>query len=141
MSIEYVNSPLLDARLWGSPLFTAPANQETEFNFEIPFDCKWNGIEIFAWGPNKGDHMKLQTEYNAGPYGWKRYKKFGKHFNIYPNYVNKIILFPSEPKAGVRVCVYYTNTGNTPVDFSINLYTFVDEQVVNTNNLEEGEDW
>ena len=136
------DKPILDARLTGSDLFTATANSETHHYFNFNFDCLFNGVELYAWDSNTGDKVELITEYYAPPLGaWLRYKKFGKTFNIYPNTLQNYILFPTEPKAGVRVKVTYNNTGNTDVKFSMNLFIFNDQQQVNTAVAEQGEDW
>jgi len=37
--------------------------------------------------------------------------------------------------------VVYKNEGNTSVFWSANLFTFVDQALVNPNILQEGEDW
>lgn len=141
MSQYGTDKPILDARLSGTDLFTAPAGQKTKFYFNFNFDCKFNGTEMYAWDSNRGDKLNLSTEYNAGPYGWKTYKKFGKEFNVYPNTIQKYILFPTEPKAGVRLVVEYDNKGVTDVEFSMNIFLFVDQQKINLSILEEGEDW
>lgn len=143
MDAQYGSSkPRLDARLKGTDLFTAPANSTSEHIFYFTFDCKFNGIEMFAWDSNKGDHLALFTDYYVPPLAsWKRYKKFGKHFNVYPNNLQKYVLFPTEPSNGVRLRLEYTNTGNTAVDFSLNLFMFADRSLVDTSTASEGEDW
>lgn len=136
------DKPILDARLTGTDLFTAPANSTTDHYFNFGFDCLFNGAELYCWDSNKGDKIELSTEYYVPPTDtWNRYKKFGKDFNVYPNVVQNYILFPTEPKAGVRVRIRYTNTGDTAVDFSLNMFIFADQQQVNPSVLEEGEDW
>jgi len=141
MSQYGTDKPILDARLTGSDLFTAPAGVKTKFYFTFDFDCKFNGTEVYAWDSNAGDKIELITEYNAGAYGWKRYKKFGKEFNIFPNTLQKYILFPTEPSAGVRLVVEYDNTGLTEVKFSLNIFLFTDQEIVKPSILQEGEDW
>ena len=75
MSQFGTDSPLLDARLHGTgQIYTATAGQVTDFYYTIPFDCKFNGLEIIS--DNNvllGDSVSIQTEYNAGSYGWKRF--------------------------------------------------------------------
>jgi len=133
--------PVLDARIEGSETFTATANSTTTHYIVFDFDCEFEGLEIAADNPTFGDHVEMSTEYNAGAYGWKRYKKFGKRFNIYPNHVSRIILFPTLPSAGVRIAISYTNTGNSDTKFSINKFQYVSRTVVKPSELQEGEDW
>lgn len=148
MSTEFGTvAPLLDARLEGTQLFTALANTETNFYYyfqhesDVP-DVKFNGVALYAYDANKGDSIELWTEYYVPPLNiWKRYKKFGKNWNIAPNTLMKDILFPTVPKNGVRVVFKYKNSGNNDVDFWINLYNFVDQQLVKPSLLEEGNDW
>lgn len=141
MSAQYgSDNPLIDARLQGTPLFTATPGLSTHYH-TFDFDCKMNGVEVYAWDANQGDNMSIESQYNAEPYGWKRYKKFGKNWNIYPNERSRIILFPTEPKAGVRLAFTYDNKGVVDVKFSINVFQFIDRQYINPSLLEEGEDW
>lgn len=133
--------PNVDARLEGSEVMSAVGNTSTEFYINFNFDCDMTGIEFYAWSPNKGDTLNFYTEYNAGPYGWKRYKKFGKNFNVFPNHISRIILFPTSPKAGSRIKVVYNNTGNSAVDFSINRFQFTAIEKIDPTKLQEGEDW
>jgi len=148
MSAEYGSSnPLLDARLEGSNLFNAPANQASKhyYNFSVESgvpDVKFNGVSIYAYDANKGDKMNLWTEYTIdGGTTWLRYKKFGKSWNIAPNTLMKDILFPTTPTNGVRVVFEYINNGNNAVDFFANLYNFIDQQVVNPAQGQQGVDW
>lgn len=135
-------TPLLDARLLGIGKFSTPAGQTAEHTYVFTYDCKFNGIEVLTDSNVAfGDNITLWTEYNAGPYGWKRFKKFGKSWHVKKDNVLRIILFPTEPKAGVRLVLKYENTGATTVDIAVNLFTFVDQAVINTQVLEEGEDW
>lgn len=130
-----------DARLQGTQLFNAAVGV-THHYFDFQFNCNFEGIEFYAWDSSKGDTLSMQTQYYAGPtYGWIRYKKFGKTFNVFPNNVTRIILFPTEPILGVRIKFTYDNKGSAPVDFSANLFQFKDHEVVNTAILDEGADW
>lgn len=142
MSAEYgVTRPKLDARLQGSDVFTATANSTTEHYYTFDFDCDFNGVEIYTHGSEIGHKVKLTTEYNAGLYGWKRYKKFGKSFNIFPKCLQKYILFPTKPSAGVRVHISYTNPESSDVKFAVNFFQFVQQESVDPSQLQEGTDW
>jgi hypothetical protein len=146
MAMYGSNQPLLDARLEGK-LFSAPANTKTKlyytFSHEQALDnVKFIGVSLYAWASNVGDNVTLWTEYYVPQLNvWKRYKKFGKTFMIFPDTEMKNILFPTTPSNGVRVVVEYDNKGNTAIDFAINFYNFVDQTSVSPSNLEEGEDW
>lgn len=133
----------LDARLEGTDLFSAPANTVTTFYKDFTFDCKFNGIEIFAFASKAGDKVDLLTEYYAAPLtAWKRYKKFAKSFNVFPTTLQKYILFPTEPSVGVRLAIKYTNTHATEAAvFSANLFQFTPSSLVDTSVAAEGEDW
>ena len=142
MSQYGTDKPILDARLHGAGLYTADANSVTSHYYNFTFDCKFNGIEIITDENVKlGDNITLITEYNAGPYGHKRYKKFGKDWYLKKDDKTRIILFPTEPKAGIRLHIKYNNTSQNAVTFAVNLFTFVDQQVVDPNTLQEGDDW
>lgn len=139
-------NPSLDARIEGTPLFSAPAGTKTEFRITFDFDCDLQGIELFAWSSNPGDNVELRTEYDinnspGNPPIWRRYKKFGKNFNVYPNHVNRVIIFPTKPKVGVCLVVSYDNKGEEPVQFSLNKFQFIPLAKVDTSLGEEGEDW
>ena len=135
-------NPSLDARLEGSPLFTATANSITEHIIGFDFACDFNGIEFYAWSSNAGDNLTFQTEYYAGPvYNWIPYKKFGKNFNVYPDHVTRVIIFPTKPFLGVRVKIKYDNKGTEDVKFSMNKFQFAEYENVNTAILDSGEDW
>lgn len=133
-------NPSLDSRLQGVPKFTAPIGDSThEHIFE--FDCDFNGVEIYSMCDELGHSVTLETHYNAGPYGWKRYKRFGKTWNLCPNNNCRIILFPTKPKEGIKLVVKYHNPSLSPVDFIVNLFQFIEMENVNPASLEEGEDW
>lgn len=142
MSMFGTDVPLLDARLGGAGVFTSTAGTDTTHYYTFGFDCKYNGIEVITDSNSVlGDHVTLWTEYNAGQYGWKRYKKFGKEWYLKPNDRTRIILFPTEPSAGVRLAMKYHSTGVNDVVMAVNLFMFVDQAKVNPGALEEGEDW
>ena len=142
MSLIYNGSekPELDTRAQGTDLFTATANSTTSHYFTFNFDCELTGMELFAWNPNKGDKVTIFVEYNAGAYGWLRFKKFSKSFNVYPNHVNRAIAFPTLPKAGTRMRVDYT-CGENSVDFSLNVFQYAVREDVNASLGQQGEDW
>lgn len=136
------NNPLLDARLVGTDLFTATANSTTDHYFNFEFDCLFNGVEFYAFNSSAGDKVELSTEYYVPPMNtWLRYKKFGKNFNVYPNLLQKYILFPTTPQAGVRVRVRYINVENVDVKFSMNLFVFKDQQELDLSLAQQGDDW
>lgn len=140
-------APLLDFRGEGVE-YQAPVQVESSFHYynftheqAVGF-INFFGVSIYAWDSNKGDKITMWTEYYVPQLDeWKKYKKFAKNFNIFPNTEMKDILFPTTPTNGVRLAIGYTNKGSTPVDFYINLYNFVDQQQVSPSHLEEGEDW
>lgn len=143
MSAIYIGSqrPELDTRAAGSDLFTATANSTTSHYFNFDFDCEFNGLEFYAWNPNKGDYLTLYVEYYATPLAkWNRYKKFGKKYNIYPDHVNRVVTIPALPSLGTRVRIDYT-CGANAVDFSLNVFQFAAREVVDTSTAQEGEDW
>jgi hypothetical protein len=130
-----------DPRLQGMPLATATPG-DTEHYYVFPFNCNFEGIDLYAWDSNPGDHITFETEYYAGEtYGWIRYKKFGKTWNVFPHEKTRIILFPTEPFLGNRIKCTYKNLGVSDVKFAINLFQFVDSKIVRPSYLEEGEDW
>lgn len=142
MSQYGTENPLLDARLHGAGVFTATNSSTTSHEYLFTFDCKFNGIEIITDSNVEiGDYLRLETQYNAGAYGWKRYKKFGDKWYIKPNDRSRIILFPTEPSSGVKLLINYTSVGTSDVKFAFNLFTFVDQVKLDTGILEEGEDW
>ncbi len=132
--------PLLDARLWGTEIFSAAAGESTHY-ITFPFDCKFSGVDFIAESSTFGDTVSIQTEYNAGVYGWKRYKKFGKNWHVKANERDRILLFPTEPKQGIRVKITYNNVGESTVRFTLNMFTFAEQEKINPLILQEGADW
>jgi len=147
MSFNINNAPLLDARLEGMGVMTAPAGEVATYYYTVNLPQHidrqyFNGISFYAWDSNKGDYLTLWTEYYVPPLSaWKRYKKFAKEWMVMPNTEMKDILFPTTPTNGVRVVIEYHNVGANPVDFVANLYNFVDQQQVSPSQLQEGDDW
>lgn len=144
MSQYGTDVPLLDARLFGHDIvYTAIKNTTTDFYYTFTYGCKFNGIEIITdSNVELGDGITLSTEYNAGPHGWKRYKKFGDVWHLKKDDRTRIILFPTEPSAGVRVKMGYKSVGTVnDVKFVVNFFTFTDQEIVKPSLLEEGEDW
>ena len=133
-------NPLLDARFFGSPVFEAAASSTTEHTITFPFKCKFNGLDIYSNASEIGHKMNVITEY---PYNeeYRRFKKSTKDWNIFPSQKVRIHLFPVEPVAGIRLKIFYTNTSIANCKFAINLFTFVDQQIVNPLEGEQGEDW
>lgn len=144
MSVFGTEVPLLDARLFGhDTVYTATANTNTDFYFNFPFDCKYNGTEIITdENVVLGDSISFITEYNAGPLGYKRYKKIAKCWHLKANDRARIILFPTEPTPLLRMKMQYKSVGTlNNVKFVVNFFTYVDEVNLDTSSLEEGEDW
>lgn len=135
--------PLLDARLFGHDIvYNAPAGVTTDFTFQFPFNCKFNGSEILTdANAVLGDTITFLTEYDAGPFGWKRYKKISKCWHLMPSDRTRIILFPTDPTTSTRVKIQYKSTGLNAVNFCINFFCFIEETDVDPNQLHEGEDW
>ena len=150
--------PSVDARLQGIvPIgntegdivcTVTPAEGTKTFEWAFPFDCDFNGIQVFCYNANSGDYIeRFETRYfippeYAPPIGvWKRYKKFGKFWPLMGGHVQKILLFPTKPKEGIRLIFKAKNTGTEDLKFSLGLYTFVVEAKINTSTGEEGEDW
>ena len=133
--------PLLDARLQGAMFETAPASAKSSYYFNFPFDCNFNGVDFYAWSPNSGDNLDLYTEYTTdGGTTWLRYKKFGKKWYVMPE-KERVLLFPTTPSVGVRLRVDYDNVGPDAVKFVLNLWTFVDQTLVDPAQGQQGEDW
>lgn len=134
-------SPLLDARLWGVGPYVCPPGLSTHY-LTIPFDCKFSGIDLISSTQTYGDKISLKTEYFVPPLNeWKRFKRFGKNWNVVPNERDRIILFPTEPKEGVRVAIDYENASQVECKIYLNLFTFTEQERVNPSLLQEGEDW
>lgn len=133
--------PALDARLEGSAIFNCPANTVKTFYVPFDFDCELSGIEIYAWSSNVGDNVSMETQYQINENTWKRYKKFGKGWNVFPDRPCRIILFPTTPKEGIRMAITYNNKGQSAVNFCINKFQFVDEAKVDPTQGQEGEVW
>lgn len=132
--------PEMDARLRGKYWSNIPIGvSNLEYVFE--YDCSFNGAAIWSSVTKGGSSITLETQYDAGPYGWKRYKRFGKDWNLYPNYVCKTILFPTKPKAGIKLLITVDNQEGAPIDLGINLFTFIYSEIVNPSSLQEGSDW
>lgn len=134
-------SPLLDARLWGVGPFVCPVGESVHY-ITIPFDCKFSGLDLASTTQSYGDKISLQTDYYVPPLDvWKRFKKFGKNWNVIPNERDRVILFPTEPREGVRIAITYFNASEVEQKVYVNLFTFVDQQKVEPSLLQEGEDW
>ena len=144
MGAEYGFPELdLDARIQSTGIYTATKNSTTTSYFTFGFDCMFNGLEILVdANALLGDTLSLETQYDAGEFGWKRYKKFVDGFLICPGSLHRYILFPTKPTSGVRIELQYTSTGATnDVKYGLNLFTYADTETVNPGALEEGTDW
>ena len=136
----------IDARLEGK-FFNAPANAKTKFYYSFSHEqeienVRFIGTALYAWNSNAGDNVTLWSEYYVPQLSvWKRYKKFAKTFQIFPNMQMKDLLFPTTPSNGVRVVIEYDNKGNSAVNFAMNFYNFVSIQTIDFSVLGEGVDW
>lgn len=143
------NNLEIDARLKGLIFGEASPNSTTEFYYIFDFDCKFNGLDFYVWNSNAGDNITLETQYNANPDPltresnpvWLRYKKFGKNWYVFPNVNKEIVLFPTTPKAGVRLVIKYNNVGNSAAKLAINGFIFTDSESVNPSLGQQGTDW
>lgn len=126
----------------GKMYFTAQAGNNS-YTMPFPFDCKFEGIEIFSQDANIGDHIPMfEVRYSIdGGVNWLRFRKFAKNWSIFPSTLCRIILFPTEPKAGTLLAFDYYNEGATAIKFSLNLFVMTDEEAVDVMQAEEGEDW
>lgn len=131
--------PKVDTRLQKAGKYTASTGTSKHY-FEFEFDCLFNGLQVFSTNANLGDTVSLEVQYNYGG-AWKRYKKFGKEWFIFPNNILDIISVPSEPKDGMRIEFEYNNTGESSVDIFVNIYTYYDQTTINVAAGQEGEDW
>lgn len=138
--MEMFNDPALDARMKGVYFSDIPTGEST-VEYIFPFDCLFNGLTVSSSVTQLGSTVKLETYYNAGPHGWKRYKKFADSFNLFPGSIDKNILFPTKPKSGVKILITVNNNDGVAIDLALNLFQFTDVEKVDTQILQEGEDW
>ena len=135
-----------DAHLEGFNISDAPLGT-SEHHFYFTYDCSFMGAAMYSSVTKLGTTIDIRTEYFAGLHPvtneqiWLRYKKFGKSWNMFPNYVCKSILFPTKPKVGIRIVVTINNNDVGPIDFGMNLFNFADIEVVNPSLGQEGKDW
>lgn len=133
--------PLLDARLEGVIYGTATADTTTSFYYNFAGTREFNGVETYAWNASAGDYITLLTEYWSGA-SWLRYKKFAKKWYIFPDTPQRVILFPTAPKNGIRLRVDYTNThASQDVTFALNMFKFIEQQTIDISVGEQGENW
>lgn len=133
--------PELDGRLEGWGLKTATANSKTTHSIVLTEDVMFNGIEFYAWSSHAGDNLTLSTWYPDGQGGWLRYKKTAKNWMIFPDTLNRIVLFPSYPATGIKIQIEYDNKGQSDVEFAINLFKYIDTIKLDVSQGEQGEDW
>lgn len=138
-------APLLDARLEGKFFTFGGTNDSIQyynFSHEAEVDkVYFYGVETFCNG-ELGDSVDMWTEYYVPQLNeWKRYKKFGKNYMIFPNVMQKNVLFPTTPKLGVRLAIKYNQVGTGEVKFIMNMFNFVDQQEVKPSALQEGVNW
>lgn len=140
-----VDAPALDFRGEGTHMVFEKGTSQATYNFSheaAAVKVSFFGVALYAWDSSLGDTVNMWTEYYVPPLGeWKRYKKFAKNYNIFPKTEMKDILFPTTPTNGVRLVIEYTNTGIAPVNLFMNLYNFVDQQLIDTSTASEGIDW
>lgn len=132
--------PNLDARLKGILFKDIPVGtHEREYIF--PFDCKFNGIISYSSVTKIGSTIRMETQYQAAPDVWYRYKKFGDDWNLFPNYACKNVLFPTTPVEGIKLLFKITNNETVPIDIGFNLYQFADLEHVDPTQGQQGADW
>ena len=133
-------TPSVDARLIGHLFQNVPVGT-SEQEFIFPYDCNFNGAAITSTVTKLGTKISLETRYQAAPGVWFRYKRFGRDWNMFPNYVCKTLLFPTRPKQGIKLVIGVENNEGVPIDIGINLYTFANLENVNPMLGQQGEDW
>lgn len=132
--------PELDARLKGLLFKDIPTGiSQVEYIFE--YDCSFNGAAIASSVTKLSTSIKLETQYTIGDDIWLRYKKFGDSWNLYPNYICKNILFPTQVKAGIKLIITIDNKEGSLIDLGINLFTFIPSEEVKPELGQQGEDW
>lgn len=131
----------LDSWLEGFGPFVCPPGQSTHY-INFTYNCMVNGIEIINDQTAYGDKINLESQYYIPPLSvWKRYKKFGKNWNIKPSTPDRIILFPTEPQNGVRFKLIYENNSVSDIKIWVNLFKFVTFNKIDTSQGQEGTDW
>jgi len=135
------NSPHKDARLKGLLFKDIPIGISTvEYIFE--YDCAFNGAALFSDVSSIGSSLAMETQYTIdGGTTWLRYKKFAKGWNLFPNYVCKTIMFPTMPKAGIKLLITVDNKEGGPINIGMNMFTFTDLEKVSPSLGEQGVDW
>lgn len=154
MGVEYgSDNPNLDARLQGiipnentgNDLIckVTQADGNKTFTWNFPFSCKMNGIQINCYQSNIGDYLeRVETRYSLDQGAtWKRYKKFAKDWTLMNECSERIILFPTEPAAGIMIAIKAVNTGATDLKFSVSLFNFTDQETIDVAQGMEGADW
>jgi hypothetical protein len=137
---EMFSTPELDARLRGLLFKSVPVGVSTvEYIFE--YDCFFNGASITSSVTKLGTRLSLETQYQAAPGLWFKYKKFAKEWNMFPGYVCKTILHPTKPRAGIKLLIHVDNQEGMPIDIGVNLFTFIDSEMVNPSLGQQGADW
>lgn len=128
-------SPHKDASLEGLISGAAPGNASTKFDFIMPYDRIFNGIESFAQNSNMGDNITFRIFTPDGQGGWTLYKKLGKKWYVTPNALSTILLYLSVLKSGVKLEFEYQNVGTEPIKFFINGYLHREQ------DIQIGADW
>jgi len=138
--MEMFDNPELDARMKGVIFKDIPTGT-SEQEYIFPFDCMFNGLTVGSNVTKLGSSVRLETRYQAGPSTWLRYKKFGDSWNLYPGNIDKNILFPTKPKAGIKLVIIVENNEGSPIDIAVNLYQFADSEIVIPQEGQQGVDW
>lgn len=138
--------PNLDFRGEGIHLeFNAGQTSTEYYNFShTPQEGKvsFYGVALYSPNSESGDNLDMWTEYSVDSgVTWKKYKKFAKNFNIFPRIEMKDIIFPTTPTNIFRIAFTYRSKGISKVDLFVNLYNFVDQQLVDPTQGQEGRDW
>lgn len=139
---SFIN-PGLDARFEGVLKIEATAGQTNKFYYYFTEDVYFNGVETYCFNSNNFDAITLEVQYQAAPGLWYRYKKFGKKYYVAPKTLQKNIVFPTKPKAGLRVEAEYVFGVSAPATAAcmVNMFKFTDIEYVNPLMGQQGEDW
>jgi hypothetical protein len=117
-----------------------PTEGTKTFTWSFPFNCDFNGISIYSHVVSPGDHViRLETRY--GPGNVLRYKKFGKNWPLMNGDRQDILLFPTQPSAGIQLRMDIKNVGSTDLKLSLGLFTFIDQVDLDVMIGEQGVEW
>ena len=131
----------IDPRLEGvANVLVSTKNATTTHYIDFTFDGMFNGIEFYAHESYEGDYIDIYIEYLIPPSTWRRYKKFAKNFNIFPNILQKYVLTTANVVTDSRIRIDYTSKSTaTDAKLSLNKFQFVTSETVIPPS--EGTDW